>query len=178
MIPSPSVAQVYTFLETCVDTVALLPRFIRFFQDAKIHSTSPGNLAVVFLAFGNPQPSPIPFLPRQSPAQWIYFPRCPPPAVLNLAFALSLLCFLIMHASLLLSNTTTIEVTTPAVRPDPSIFGMLSPPTSTRDSGDLRTGLREEEAPPVEVRSREEEELRAGAPPLPPERHASLIPAE
>ncbi|CAA7399600.1 unnamed protein product [Spirodela intermedia] len=72
---------VYTFLETCVDTIVLLPRFIRFFQDAKIHSISPGNLAVVFLAF-----------------------------VLNLAFALSLLCFLIMHTSLLLSNTTTIEV--------------------------------------------------------------------
>ena len=31
-------------------------------------------------------------------------------AVLNLAFALSLLCFLVMHASLLSSNATTIEV--------------------------------------------------------------------
>lgn len=31
-------------------------------------------------------------------------------AVLNLAFALSLLCFVVMHASLLLSNTTSIEV--------------------------------------------------------------------
>ncbi|XP_078440232.1 putative protein S-acyltransferase 12 [Wolffia australiana] len=71
----------YAFLETCLDTVVLVPRFIKFFQEAQSHSTSPSNLAVVFLAF-----------------------------VLNLAFALSLLCFLIMHTSLLLSNTTTIEV--------------------------------------------------------------------
>ncbi|KAB2595871.1 protein S-acyltransferase 12 [Pyrus ussuriensis x Pyrus communis] len=45
------------------------------------HSESPGHLAVVFLAF-----------------------------VLNLAFALSLLCFVVMHASLLSSNTPTVEV--------------------------------------------------------------------
>lgn len=31
-------------------------------------------------------------------------------AVLNLAFALSLLCFIVMHLSLLLSNTTSVEV--------------------------------------------------------------------
>lgn len=31
-------------------------------------------------------------------------------AVLNLAFALSLLCFIVMHASLISSNTTSIEV--------------------------------------------------------------------
>lgn len=31
-------------------------------------------------------------------------------AVLNLAFALSLLCFVIMHTSLLMSNTTSVEV--------------------------------------------------------------------
>ncbi|KAK1295742.1 putative S-acyltransferase [Acorus calamus] len=71
----------YTFLETTLDTLALLPRFIKFFGDAKNHSTSPGHLAVTFLAF-----------------------------VINLAFALSLLCFLVMHTSLVLSNTTTIEV--------------------------------------------------------------------
>ncbi|XP_077248445.1 DHHC-type zinc finger family protein [Tasmannia lanceolata] len=71
----------YTFLETTLDTLVLLPRFIKFFGDAKNHSTSPANLAITFLAF-----------------------------VLNLAFALSLLCFLVMHASLLSSNTTTIEV--------------------------------------------------------------------
>ncbi|XP_042504568.1 probable protein S-acyltransferase 12 [Macadamia integrifolia] len=71
----------YTFLETTLDTLVLLPRFIKFFEEAKNHSTSAGNLAVLFLAF-----------------------------VINLAFALSLLCFLVMHASLLSSNTTTIEV--------------------------------------------------------------------
>lgn len=71
----------YTFLETTLDTLSLLPAFIRFFEEAKNHSTSPANLALNFLAF-----------------------------VLNLAFSLSLLCFLVMHASLLSSNTTTIEV--------------------------------------------------------------------
>ncbi|XP_052192921.1 probable protein S-acyltransferase 12 [Diospyros lotus] len=71
----------YTFLETTMDTLVLLPSFIKFFEKAVTHSASPGNLAVTFLAF-----------------------------VLNLAFALSLLCFISMHASLLSSNTTSIEV--------------------------------------------------------------------
>ncbi|KAM1470390.1 hypothetical protein TB2_040892 [Malus domestica] len=71
----------YTFLETTMDTLVLLPNFIDFFSEAMDHSESPGHLAVVFLAF-----------------------------VLNLAFALSLLCFVVMHASLLSSNTTTVEV--------------------------------------------------------------------
>ncbi|KAL0398051.1 UNVERIFIED_CONTAM: putative protein S-acyltransferase 12 [Sesamum calycinum] len=71
----------YTFLETMMDTLVLLPGFINFFQQAKRHSSSPGKLAITFLAF-----------------------------VLNLAFALSLLCFVVMHISLLLSNTTSVEV--------------------------------------------------------------------
>ncbi|XP_024024140.1 probable protein S-acyltransferase 12 [Morus notabilis] len=71
----------YTFLETTLDTLILLPHFINFFGEAKNRSTSPGNLAIVFMAF-----------------------------VLNLAFALSLLCFIVMHASLLSSNTTSVEV--------------------------------------------------------------------
>ncbi|KAM7275880.1 hypothetical protein ACFE04_017746 [Oxalis oulophora] len=71
----------YTFLETTLDTLVLLPNFIDFFTQAAKHSTSPGRLAVIFLAF-----------------------------VLNLAFALSLLCFVIMHITLLSSNTTSIEV--------------------------------------------------------------------
>ncbi|XP_074584001.1 putative protein S-acyltransferase 12 [Curcuma longa] len=79
---SPTIlSQLYTFLETVLDTFVLLPSFINFFGDARKHSSSPGNLAVTFLAF-----------------------------VLNLAFALSLLCFIVMHTSLVLSNTTTIEV--------------------------------------------------------------------
>lgn len=71
----------YTFTVTTMDTLVLLPSFINFFGKAKNHSSSPGDLAVIFLAF-----------------------------VLNLAFALSLLCFLVMHASLVSSNTTSIEV--------------------------------------------------------------------
>ncbi|XP_021281010.1 probable protein S-acyltransferase 12 isoform X2 [Herrania umbratica] len=71
----------YTFLETTMNTIVLLPSFINFFDEAKNHSSGPANLAIIFLAF-----------------------------VLNLAFALSLLCFLVMHASLLSSNTTSVEV--------------------------------------------------------------------
>lgn len=35
-----------------MDTLVLLPSFIKFFGKAKNHSGSPGNLAVIFLAFG------------------------------------------------------------------------------------------------------------------------------
>ncbi|XP_061372861.1 probable protein S-acyltransferase 12 isoform X2 [Gastrolobium bilobum] len=71
----------YTFLETTLDCLALVPSFIRFFDGAKNHSLSPGEFGVIFLA-----------------------------SILNLAFALSLLCFVVMHVSLLLSNTTSVEV--------------------------------------------------------------------
>ncbi|MED6181900.1 putative protein S-acyltransferase 12 [Stylosanthes scabra] len=71
----------YTFLETTLDCLALVPSFIRFFSGARNHSLSPGGFAVIFLA-----------------------------SILNFAFALSLLCFVVMHISLLLSNTTTVEV--------------------------------------------------------------------
>ncbi|XP_057718405.1 probable protein S-acyltransferase 12 [Arachis stenosperma] len=71
----------YTFLETTLDCLALVPSLIRFFSGARNHSLSPGGFAVVFLA-----------------------------SILNLAFALSLLCFVVMHISLLLSNTTSVEV--------------------------------------------------------------------
>ncbi|KAK9145123.1 hypothetical protein Sjap_005026 [Stephania japonica] len=69
----------YTFLETTVVTLSLLPNFVSFFSDGEIPGT-PGTLATTFLAF-----------------------------VLNLAFALSVLGFLIMHISLVARNTTTIE---------------------------------------------------------------------
>nr|CAB3454256.1 unnamed protein product [Digitaria exilis] len=72
---------VYTFAETVLDTLVLLPNFIEFFQDGSLRSSSPGDIAILFLAF-----------------------------VLNLAFALSLLCFIGMHTSLVTSNTTSIEV--------------------------------------------------------------------
>ncbi|XP_058104639.1 probable protein S-acyltransferase 14 [Magnolia sinica] len=69
----------YTFLETTLVTLSLLPHFLAFFIDGEIPGTA-GTLATTFLAF-----------------------------VLNLAFALSVLGFLIMHISLVASNTTTIE---------------------------------------------------------------------
>ncbi|KAD6453141.1 hypothetical protein R6Q59_015041 [Mikania micrantha] len=69
----------YTLLETTLVTLSLLPYFITFFSDGEI-AGSPSTLATTFLAF-----------------------------VLNLAFALSVFGFLIMHASLVSGNTTTIE---------------------------------------------------------------------
>ncbi|KAL2631960.1 hypothetical protein R1flu_016646 [Riccia fluitans] len=70
----------YTFLETTLVTASLLPNFIAFFSDVDDDTSLPGNLATTFLGF-----------------------------VLNLAFALSVLGFLIMHISLVSGNTTTIE---------------------------------------------------------------------
>ncbi|KAL6611293.1 hypothetical protein ACP70R_039221 [Stipagrostis hirtigluma subsp. patula] len=72
---------VYTFLEMVLDALVLLPNFIEFFQDESRRSSSPGDIAILFLAF-----------------------------VLNVAFALSLLIFIGMHISLVTSNTTSIEV--------------------------------------------------------------------
>ncbi|KAF3501190.1 hypothetical protein F2Q69_00039428 [Brassica cretica] len=73
--------ELYTFLETLLDVVVLLPSFIEFFSQAIKHSSSPSQLASLVLAF-----------------------------VLNLAFVLSLLCFIVMHLSLLSTNTTSVEV--------------------------------------------------------------------
>ncbi|GAB4844362.1 Probable protein S-acyltransferase 14 [Ancistrocladus abbreviatus] len=95
----------YTFLETSLVAIALLPQFISFFSDLEISGT-PSTIAITFLAF-----------------------------VLNLAFALSVLGFLIMHISLVAANTTTIEAyekkTTPKWRYDlgrkrnfQQVFGM------------------------------------------------------
>ncbi|XP_051145301.1 probable protein S-acyltransferase 14 [Andrographis paniculata] len=82
----------YTFLETTLVALSLLPQFLAFFSDGEISGT-PGTLATTFLAF-----------------------------VLNLAFSLSVMGFLIMHISLVSGNTTTIEAyekkTTPKWRYD------------------------------------------------------------
>lgn len=43
--------QFYTFLETSLVTLSLLPHFIAFFSDREIPGT-PGTLATTFLAFG------------------------------------------------------------------------------------------------------------------------------
>ncbi|KAH1155612.1 hypothetical protein AAZX31_18G201300 [Glycine max] len=71
----------YTLLETTIVTISLLPHFKTFFTDEEIPGT-PGTLATTFLTFA---------------------------AVLNLAFSLSVLGFLVLHMSLVASNTTTIE---------------------------------------------------------------------
>ncbi|RDX65423.1 putative protein S-acyltransferase 14, partial [Mucuna pruriens] len=95
----------YTFLETTLVTISLLPHFKTFFTDGEIPGT-PSTLATTFLTF-----------------------------VLNLAFSLSVLGFLIMHVSLVAANTTTIEAyekkTTPKWRYDlgpkknfEQVFGM------------------------------------------------------
>ncbi|KAG0568950.1 hypothetical protein M758_6G051500 [Ceratodon purpureus] len=69
----------YTLLETSLVTGSLLPSFIAFFGDVE-EAPIPGSLVATFLGF-----------------------------VLNMAFALSVLGFLIMHISLVGGNTTTIE---------------------------------------------------------------------
>ncbi|KAH9327914.1 hypothetical protein KI387_000022 [Taxus chinensis] len=77
----------YTFLETTLVAIALLPHFVAFFSEEEI-SGSPGFLVTTFLGF-----------------------------VLSLAFALSVLGFLIMHISLVAGNTTTIEAYEKKVTP-------------------------------------------------------------
>ncbi|XP_054825090.1 probable protein S-acyltransferase 14 [Prosopis cineraria] len=69
----------YTFLETTLVTLSLLPYFMAFFSDIEIAGT-PAGLAASFVAF-----------------------------VLNLAFAVSIMGFMIMHLLFVASNTTTIE---------------------------------------------------------------------
>ncbi|KAI5594921.1 hypothetical protein BDE02_03G103400 [Populus trichocarpa] len=69
----------YTFLLTTLVTLSLLRLFIAFFTDGVINGT-PGTLVATFVTF-----------------------------VLNLSFALSIMGFLVMHISLVLGNTTTIE---------------------------------------------------------------------
>ncbi|XP_041001825.1 probable protein S-acyltransferase 14 [Juglans microcarpa x Juglans regia] len=69
----------YTFLETSLVTLSLLPYLRALFRGGEIPGT-PSTLATTFLAF-----------------------------VLNLAFALSVMMFLLMHIRLVAANTTTIE---------------------------------------------------------------------
>ncbi|XP_023522979.1 probable protein S-acyltransferase 14 [Cucurbita pepo subsp. pepo] len=71
--------QFYTFLETSLVTLSLLPYFLAFFSDGDITGT-PGSLAAIFVTF-----------------------------ILNLTFSLSVMGFLILHISLVAANTTTIE---------------------------------------------------------------------
>ena len=84
----------YTFLATVLDAVLLLSNFIDFFRDveasqaagvtgpeSKVDTSEGTELAVVFVTF-----------------------------IINIAFAASLLGFLVMHSNLILSNMTTIEM--------------------------------------------------------------------
>ncbi|KAD3069032.1 hypothetical protein E3N88_36912 [Mikania micrantha] len=97
----------YTFLETTMDTIVLLSSFVKFFREATGHSNSASDLALTFLTFGNNFPFLVYHLHTNSSCflYILYFG-----AVINVAFSLSLLCFIIMHASLLSSNTTSVEV--------------------------------------------------------------------
>ncbi|XP_047319318.1 probable protein S-acyltransferase 14 [Impatiens glandulifera] len=78
----------YTFLETSLVALALLSRFLAFFKDEEISGT-PSMLVTTFLAF-----------------------------VLNLAFALSVMGFLVMHITLVAANTTTIEAYEKKIMPN------------------------------------------------------------
>ncbi|KAK2649985.1 hypothetical protein Ddye_017474 [Dipteronia dyeriana] len=103
----------YTFLETTLDTLVLMPNFIKFFGKARDHSASPANLAVIFLAFSELFRKLFIFHICVLVLHYRFYVSYRSVyliAVLNLAFALSLLCFIVMHASLLSSNTTSIEV--------------------------------------------------------------------
>lgn len=98
--------QFYTFLETSLVTLSLLPHFIAFFSDEEIPGT-PGSLASTFLAFGKRPLLIIGFILHRL-AFWLF--SFLHQIVLNFAFTLSVLGFLIMHISLVAGNTTTIEV--------------------------------------------------------------------
>lgn len=102
--------QFYTFLETTLVTLLLMPHFIAFFSDEEIPGT-PGTLATTFLAFGMfPFPNLIMVNQFSRFHLAIHSQHFIITAVLNLAFALSVMGFLIMHISLVAANTTTIEV--------------------------------------------------------------------
>ncbi|KAK3435072.1 hypothetical protein EUGRSUZ_D02456 [Eucalyptus grandis] len=97
----------YTFLETSVVTLALLPHFIAFFTDGDIPDT-PGTLATTFLSFGKVNTTVCDLHLHLVFLELIMF-FCWS-LVLNLAFSLSVFGFLILHMSLVAANTTTIEV--------------------------------------------------------------------
>lgn len=106
--------QFYTFLETSLVTLSLFPHFIAFFKDVEMPGT-PGTLATTFLAFGMHASL---LFENSNFYLGVLFAfstfQCTDKdcfvSVLNLAFALSVMGFLIMHLSLVMKNTTTIEV--------------------------------------------------------------------
>ncbi|MED6168206.1 hypothetical protein PIB30_009710 [Stylosanthes scabra] len=70
----------YTFLGSTLVTVSLLPYFMAFFTDDEVISGSATTIILSFVTF-----------------------------VLNLAFSISLLGFMMLHIVLVIGNTTTIE---------------------------------------------------------------------
>jgi palmitoyltransferase len=99
---------VYTFSETLLDISVLLPSFITYFQDESRRSNSASDIAILFIAFGKPRPWKHQTYIEVVRLYLPYLHACL--AVLNLVFALSLLCFLGINMPLVLSNTTSIEV--------------------------------------------------------------------
>ncbi|RXI01123.1 hypothetical protein DVH24_001357 [Malus domestica] len=79
LVGSDQSTMFYTFLETTLVTLSLFKYFMAFFTEEEIPGTL-GTVAASFITF-----------------------------VLNFAFALSVFGFMIMHLSLVASNTTTIE---------------------------------------------------------------------
>lgn len=103
--------QFYTFLVTTLVTSSLLPQFIAFFTDGEKNGT-PETLVATFVAFGRLDENLYIvsiFISFLFPFPFPYFYALII-SVLNLSFALSIMGFLIMHISLVLGNTTTIEV--------------------------------------------------------------------
>ncbi|BBH03213.1 DHHC-type zinc finger family protein [Prunus dulcis] len=79
LVSDPANQKFYTFLETTLVTLSLFKYFMAFFTEEEVIGTL-GTVAASFITF-----------------------------VLNFAFALSVFGFMIMHLSLVASNTTTIE---------------------------------------------------------------------
>ncbi|KAB5564405.1 hypothetical protein DKX38_004459 [Salix brachista] len=100
----------YTFLLTTLVTLSLLRLFIAFFTDGVIDGT-PGTLVATFVTFGKLEGNLYVMSTLISclyPFLFSYFYLLIF-SVLNLSFALSIMGFLVMHISLVLGNTTTIE---------------------------------------------------------------------
>jgi palmitoyltransferase len=103
--------QFYTFLVTTLVTLSLLPQFLAFFTVGEKNGT-PETLVATFVTFGKLDENLYIvsiFISFLFPFPFPYFYALII-AVLNLSFALSIMGFLIMHISLVLGNTTTIEV--------------------------------------------------------------------
>jgi palmitoyltransferase len=103
--------QFYTFLVTTLVTLSLLPQFLAFFTVGEKIGT-PETLVATFVTFGKLDENLYIvsiFISFLFPFPFPYFYALII-SVLNLSFALSIMGFLIMHISLVLGNTTTIEV--------------------------------------------------------------------